>query len=104
MYATLDLPQPIDEPPGDFAAHLEDDLGTEYAVSTRCLDTATGGARCSVYFVPAPPENAGRLSLSVDRIFMFGRDDAIEGPWTFDLALAPGPSATVDGSTTDDNP
>lgn len=87
QYAMLGEPQPMDEPPGDLSATVEDDHGTTYAVATRSLDTAPNGGRCSVYFLPAPAARTARLRLTIDRLFIIGRGAAIEGPWTFDVAL-----------------
>lgn len=89
QYAMTGEPQPMDEPPGDVSATVEDDRGTTYAVSTRCLDTAPDGGRCTVYFLPAPSAEIASLRLTIDRLFMFGRGAAIEGPWTFNVPLRP---------------
>ena len=82
--------QRMDEPTPDFAASVADDVGTPYAVSTRAIDTSQAGGRCSIYVVPRPPAEARRLRLSVDRFFIYGRPDPVEGPWQFDVELPSG--------------
>jgi len=79
--------QPMDEPPGDLSATLADEAGTQYVVMTRSLDTSADGGRCSIYFVPQPPPGTTNLRLTVHRLFVFGRNAAIEGPWTFNVPL-----------------
>ena len=79
--------QPMDEPPGDLSATIADEAGTPYVVMTRSLDTSADGGRCSIYFVPAPPPGTTNLRLTVGRLFVFGREASIDGPWTFTVPL-----------------
>ncbi len=89
QYALHAEREPMEEPPMDLSAAVEDEAGTTYAVTTRSLDTSADGGRCGIYFVPAASAETGSLRLTVERLFVFGRNTAIEGPWIFSVPLRP---------------
>lgn len=73
----------------ELVTDLTDDVGTRYAVVNAPVEMSVTGARTHVMFVPAVPESASELRLSVEKILEVPDTEPIRGPWRFRVPIGP---------------
>jgi hypothetical protein len=77
----------VNAPSGMPVFKVTDDVGTRYRVAS---DGQGGGnlwTRYQATFAPAPPADAGRLTITIERFIEFDpwRRRSTEGPWEFEV-------------------
>lgn len=67
----------------DLVIELTDDIGNRYAVVSAPVEMLVTGARTHVMFVPAVPDPATELRLTIEKILELGDVEPITGPWVY---------------------
>lgn len=83
-----DAPTDPDEPPPPLAMYtpitrMTDDAGTRYVVFVGIDELSPTGGRSHVNFVPAPPQRATELRISLSHMAQPDSSLALPGPWEF---------------------